>query len=85
MATGQAGVLPRVLGGRGRRLEAAQAAEILQKGEADLIAIGREALYNPNWPLHAKEALGMLDDYADWPVQYGWWLDKRRKSLTPRG
>lgn len=66
-------------------LEAAQAEEILQKGEADLIAIGREALYNPNWPLHAKEALGMLDDYADWPVQYGWWLDKRRKSMTPRG
>lgn len=65
-------------------LEAAQAEEILQKGEADLIAIGREALYNPNWPLHAQEALGLLNDYADWPVQYGWWLDKRRRSMTPR-
>ena len=30
-----------------------QAEEALQAGRADLIAIGREALYDPNWPLHA--------------------------------
>ena len=27
-------------------------------GQADLIAIGREALYNPNWPHHTAAALG---------------------------
>ena len=64
-------------------LEAAQAEDILQKGEADLIAIGREVLHNPNWPLHAQAALGIDNEYADWPVQYGWWLDKRKKSLAP--
>jgi 2,4-dienoyl-CoA reductase-like NADH-dependent reductase (Old Yellow Enzyme family) len=65
-------------------LDGPQADEVLRNGEADLIAIGREALYDPNWPLHAAEALGIDNEYADWPVQYGWWLDKRKKSLTPR-
>jgi 2,4-dienoyl-CoA reductase-like NADH-dependent reductase (Old Yellow Enzyme family) len=64
-------------------LEAEQAEEILRKGDADLIAIGREALRNPNWPLHAEETLGVENEYASWPVQSGWWLDKRKKSLTP--
>src|SRR6185503_19099254 len=30
-----------------------QAEAALQAGRADLIAIGREALYDPNWPAHA--------------------------------
>jgi 2,4-dienoyl-CoA reductase-like NADH-dependent reductase (Old Yellow Enzyme family) len=64
-------------------LDGPQAEAILQAGDADLIAIGREALHNPNWALHAQAALGIDNGFADWPVQYGWWLDKRRKSLTP--
>ena len=52
-------------------------------GEADLIAIGREALRNPNWALHAEEALGLDNEYASWPVQAGWWLDKRKKAMAP--
>lgn len=64
-------------------LEAHQAEEILQKGEADLIAIGREVLSDPHWPLRAEAALGIDNEFASWPVQYGWWLDKRKKSLTP--
>lgn len=35
-------------------LDALQAEQVLQSGAADLVAIGREALYNPNWPLHAE-------------------------------
>jgi 2,4-dienoyl-CoA reductase-like NADH-dependent reductase (Old Yellow Enzyme family) len=31
---------------------------LLAGGQADLVAIGREALYNPNWALHAEIALG---------------------------
>ena len=34
-----------------------QAEEILANGQADLIAVGREALFDPNWPLHAQLAL----------------------------
>jgi len=57
-----------------------QAEEILQAGQADLIAIGREALYNPNWPHHAAAALGADPEFADWPTQYGWWLTRRART-----
>lgn len=64
-------------------LEAPQAEAALQAGHADLIAIGREALYNPHWALHAARALGADPEYAMWPHQYGWWLT-RRQSLLER-
>ena len=48
-----------------------QAEEALQAGRADLIAVGREALFNPNWPLHAALELGADPDFACWPRQYG--------------
>ncbi len=63
-------------------LEPRQAEAILQAGQADLIAIGRQALFNPNWALHAQVALDDDPEFASWPVQYGWWLDKRQRSLT---
>ena len=53
---------------------------ILQDGRADLIAIGREALEDPNWPLHARRALGD-DSFDHWPEQHGWWLERRVASL----
>lgn len=64
-------------------LEPRQAEAVLQAGQADLIAIGRQALFNPNWALHAELALGVENEFASWPAQSGWWLDKRQKSLTP--
>lgn len=60
--------------------EPAQAEAILQAGQADLIAIGREALENPNWPLHARRALG-VPGFDCWPDQHGWWLERRAASL----
>lgn len=57
-----------------------QAESILQEGRADLVAIGREALENPNWPLHARRALGE-DGFDAWPDQHGWWLERRVASL----
>ncbi len=55
-----------------------QAEDILKNGQADLIAVAREALYDPYWPRHAARALGAdAGAYAAWPRQYGWWLDKR--------
>ena len=59
-----------------------QAEQVLQNGEADLVAVAREALYDPYWPRHAARALGAdAGGYADWPHQYGWWLDKREATL----
>jgi 2,4-dienoyl-CoA reductase-like NADH-dependent reductase (Old Yellow Enzyme family) len=62
-----------------------QAEEALQAGRADLIAVGREALYDPNWPLHAAAALGVDPEFARWPVQYGWWLTRRASLLKKLG
>jgi 2,4-dienoyl-CoA reductase-like NADH-dependent reductase (Old Yellow Enzyme family) len=62
-----------------------QAEEALQTGRADLIAIGREALYDPNWPQHAARALGVDPDYKLWPEQYGWWLTRRESVLKKAG
>ena len=62
-----------------------QAEEALQAGAADLIAVGREALYDPNWPLHAAQALGADPGMERWPVQYGWWLTRREGLLKKLG
>jgi 2,4-dienoyl-CoA reductase-like NADH-dependent reductase (Old Yellow Enzyme family) len=43
------------------------AEEIVRNGRADMVALGRELLRNPYWPLHAARALGQ--DIA-WPRQY---------------
>jgi 2,4-dienoyl-CoA reductase-like NADH-dependent reductase (Old Yellow Enzyme family) len=66
-------------------LTAQQAEEALAAGRADLIAVGREALYDPNWPLHAAQALGADPDMQRWPRQYGWWLTRRETLLRKLG
>ena len=33
--------------------------KILIAGQADLIAMGRELMYNPFWPLHAAQELNV--------------------------
>lgn len=58
-----------------------QAEAILREGSADLVAIGREALADPYWPLHAREALCPDPRYADWPLRHGVWLARRRPGL----
>jgi 2,4-dienoyl-CoA reductase-like NADH-dependent reductase (Old Yellow Enzyme family) len=53
----------------------AQADAILRADKADLIAVGREALYDPNWALHAQAELDSAPgsrSFKDWPVQPGW-------------
>lgn len=57
-----------------------QAEAVVAAADADLIGIGREALYNPNWALHARQALEQ-HDFEAWPPQYGWWLGKRARLL----
>jgi 2,4-dienoyl-CoA reductase-like NADH-dependent reductase (Old Yellow Enzyme family) len=65
-------------------VEPAHAEDILQKGQADLIAIAREALVNPCWPQMAEVALGrsMTEALDDWTVQYGWWLKHRERAIA---
>lgn len=58
-------------------LKAEQAEQIIGDGLADLVAIGREALFDPYWARHAAYALGADPEFTDWPDQYGWWLVRR--------
>lgn len=60
-----------------------QAEDVLAQGHADLIGIGREALFDPNWPLHARLALDGQggEVFGAWPKQYGWWLERREPGL----
>jgi 2,4-dienoyl-CoA reductase-like NADH-dependent reductase (Old Yellow Enzyme family) len=57
-----------------------QAEAIIASGQADLVAIGREMLYNPFWAVHAARALGADPEFKSMPPQYGWWLDRRART-----
>lgn len=61
-------------------LDGPQAEAVLTDGKADLVAVGRAALDDPNWPLHAQQALDG-PGHAHWPPESGWWLDKRAAQL----
>jgi NADPH2 dehydrogenase len=41
--------------------------EIVRNGRADVVALGRELLRHPYWPLDAARGLGQE---IDWPRQY---------------
>ena len=56
-----------------------QAEQILRDGQADLIAVGREILNNPNWPMDAALKLGVEGPFRNVPPQFGWWLGTRAK------
>jgi 2,4-dienoyl-CoA reductase-like NADH-dependent reductase (Old Yellow Enzyme family) len=58
-------------------VHADQAEEILQRGQADIIALAREILYNPNWPMDAARKLGFEQNLAMVPDQQGYWLGRR--------
>jgi 2,4-dienoyl-CoA reductase-like NADH-dependent reductase (Old Yellow Enzyme family) len=60
--------------------EPEHANEIIEQEKADFVAIGRESLHNPHWPLHAALSLGVDPEYSLWPKSYGWWLVRRERA-----
>jgi 2,4-dienoyl-CoA reductase-like NADH-dependent reductase (Old Yellow Enzyme family) len=58
---------------------------LLQDGFADVIALGRQMLYDPFWPLHAAEKMGLTGAFENWPAPYAWWLEKWAKGLNSMG
>ena len=62
-----------------------QAEQALATERADLIAIGREAMFDPNWPLKAALDLGVDPGFDQWQHQYGWWLTRRESVLRKQG
>jgi 2,4-dienoyl-CoA reductase-like NADH-dependent reductase (Old Yellow Enzyme family) len=70
-------------------LEAQQAERILANKQADLIAIGRQSQFDPNIAHHWAHELGINTRFEDWSPEFGWWLEKRIRTLdgfaTPTG
>ncbi len=58
---------------------------VLDEGSADLIAVGRQCLEDPNWPQRAQAMLTGATQWADWPRQHGWWLANRAGTLDRLG
>ena len=58
------------------------AESILAEGSADLIAIARELLFDPFWPLHAAQALGCDPEWTLWPNPYRFVLWRRAQLLA---
>jgi 2,4-dienoyl-CoA reductase-like NADH-dependent reductase (Old Yellow Enzyme family) len=57
-----------------------QAETIVASGQADLVAIGQQALRAPNFALRAQQALGAVNPqapFSHWAIQIGWWLNGR--------
>jgi 2,4-dienoyl-CoA reductase-like NADH-dependent reductase (Old Yellow Enzyme family) len=54
--------------------------EIVNTGSADLVALGRELLHNPHWPIDAAQKLRVESPFSEIPRAYAYWLEKRSKS-----
>jgi 2,4-dienoyl-CoA reductase-like NADH-dependent reductase (Old Yellow Enzyme family) len=56
-------------------------------GRCDLVALAREMMWNPNWPVHAAKVLGRPDPLDLLPKTYAWWLRRREqvRKLYPTG
>ncbi|HBV55265.1 MAG TPA: NADH:flavin oxidoreductase / NADH oxidase [Rhodobacteraceae bacterium] len=62
-----------------------EAEAVIAEGAADFVALGRPALDNPNWPLHARFALGGCEDpYGEWPKQEGFAIRNMDRALKAR-
>jgi 2,4-dienoyl-CoA reductase-like NADH-dependent reductase (Old Yellow Enzyme family) len=54
---------------------------IIRNRQADFVALGRELLYNPNWPMDAAQKLGVDPEYDLAPPNVGYWLKNRAASF----
>jgi 2,4-dienoyl-CoA reductase-like NADH-dependent reductase (Old Yellow Enzyme family) len=62
-------------------VHAEHAEQIIAEESADLVAVGREVLHNPNWPLDAAIKLGVDDAYALTAPTSGFWLSQRARTV----
>jgi hypothetical protein len=61
-------------------VHADQAEAILHAGKADLVALARELLYNPDWAMDAAQKLQADPGFSALPPNYAYWLGKRANS-----
>ena len=58
---------------------------LIAEGKADMVALARELLDDPNWPLHAARAVGADLNYEMWKPEFGWWLERRDRVVEKLG
>ena len=64
----------------GHIVHADQAEAILREHRADLIALAREIMHNPSWPMDAAQKLGADPQFKLVPPAHAYWLAKRANS-----
>lgn len=69
----------------GHILDGRQAETALAEGHADLIAVGRQAMFDPYFANHAAIAMGVAPLFQTWNDQAGWWLALRARGLEGVG
>jgi len=62
-------------------VHASQADAIIEDGRADLVALGRELIHNPHWPIDAARKLCRPDPYSQAQPRIAYWLSKRDASF----
>ena len=57
------------------------AESVLASGKADLVALGRELMADPNWPYRAARELGLEQPWRVLPDKYAFYLERRAAVL----
>ena len=65
----------------GAIIDPALAEAILAEGRADLVALGRELLADPNWAYRAAQELGLEQPWQVLPDKYAFYLERRAAVL----
>ncbi|GAA1001384.1 NADH:flavin oxidoreductase/NADH oxidase [Subtercola frigoramans] len=63
-------------------VNAQQADNVITSGGADLVAMGRELLLSPNWPLIAEKELEQQAGFSSAPESTAYYLAGREKSMS---
>jgi 2,4-dienoyl-CoA reductase-like NADH-dependent reductase (Old Yellow Enzyme family) len=59
-------------------IEAEQANDIIESGQADMVAMGRQLLDDPNFVFHAAQKLGHANPFEMLPESYAFFLERRK-------
>ena len=62
-------------------VHASHAERILREGACDLVALARELIHNPNWPVDAAIKLGDDIGYRVMKTRGGFWLERRAATV----
>jgi 2,4-dienoyl-CoA reductase-like NADH-dependent reductase (Old Yellow Enzyme family) len=57
---------------------------IIERGDADLVAMGRGLMADPNFPFHAALDLGHPEPYDVLPLEYSFYLKRKAEMLKSR-